>query len=68
MNAPNQAIAPEYTPDEMAALYAKHKSLFTVEDLLGYIEDAEPIFPIEEVLAEVEDLMSLEEANRQVRA
>ncbi len=68
MNAPNQTTAPEYTPEEMAALYAKHKALFTAEDLLGYVEDDEPIFPIEEVLAEVEDLIRSEEAKRRVRA
>ena len=68
MNAPDKPILPEYTPEEMAALYAKHKALFTVEDLLGYIEDDEPVFPIEDVLAEVSDLMRLEEAKRQVRA
>ncbi len=68
MNESNQATAPEYTPEEMAALYAKHKALFTAEDLLGYVEDDEPIFPIEEVLAEVEDLIRSEEAKRRVRA
>ena len=66
MNAAIQTTASEYTPEEMAALYAKHKALFTVEDLLGYIEDDEPVFPIEDVLAEVDDLMR-SEAKRQVR-
>jgi len=60
--------APEYTPEEMAALYAKHKALFTVEDLLGYIEDDEPVYPIEDVLAKVDGMMRAEEAKRRVLA
>ena len=68
MNSPNPVIAPEYTPEEMAALYAKHKALFTVEDLLGYIEDDEPVYPIEDVLAKVEGMMRSEETKLRVRA
>lgn len=68
MDSPNPVIAPEYTPEEMAALYAKHKALFTVEDLLGYIEDDEPVYPIEDVLAKVEGMMRSEETKLRVRA
>lgn len=68
MNTPTKPILPEYTPEEMAALYAKHKALFTAEDLLGYIEDDEPTYPVADVIAEVEELVCREEDKRQVRS
>ena len=68
MDAPNQMTAPEYTPEEMAALYAKHKALFTVEDLLGYIEDDEPTRPAEEVLENAKRLIAAAIAKRRVSA
>ena len=68
MNAPNQVTAPEYTPEEMAALYAKHKALFTVEDLLGYIEDDEPTRPAEDVLESAKKLIAVAVAKRRVPA
>ncbi len=68
MNAPNQVTAPEYTPEEMAALYAKHKALFTVEDLLGYIEDDEPTRPAEDVLESAKRLIAVAVAKRRVPA
>ena len=68
MDAPNQMTAPEYTPEEMAALYAKHKALFTVEDLLGYIEDDEPTRPAEEVLENAKRLIAAAVAKRRVSA
>lgn len=49
---------PDYTPEQKAAICAERKKLFTVEDLIGYIEDDEPVIPMEEVweklLAKVE--------------
>ena len=68
MNETSQVTAPEYTPEEMAALYAKHKALFTVEDLLGYIEDDEPTRPAADVLADAKKLIVAELAKRQVSA
>ncbi len=68
MNESNQATAPEYTPEEMAALYAKHKALFTAEDLLGYVEDDEPTRPAADVLDDAKKLIAAELANRRVRA
>ena len=68
MDAPNQMTAPEYTPEEMAALYAKHKALFTVEDLLGCIEDDEPTRPAEEVLENAKRLIAAAIAKRRVSA
>ena len=66
MDAPNQVTAPEYTPEEMTALYAKHKALFTVEDLLGYIEDDEPTRPAEDVLESAKKLIAVAVAKRRV--
>ncbi len=44
----------EYTKVELAAIYAHFKSKFTVEDLLGYIEDNEPVIPADESLRQLE--------------
>ena len=44
----------DFTPEEKAAIYAKYKKLFTVEDLIGYIDDDEPIYPFDQVIDEVE--------------
>ncbi len=43
----------DFTPEEKAAIYAKYKKLFTVEDLIGYIDDDEPIFSADDVLTEM---------------
>ena len=42
---------PDYTPEEKAAIYAEMKKKFTVEDLLGYINDEGEKVPAEQVLA-----------------
>ena len=44
---------PDFTPEEKAAIYAKFKKQFTVEDLIGYIDDDEPIFSSDDVHAEM---------------
>ncbi len=44
----------EYTPEQLAAIYAEAKKNFTVEDLLEYFNPHIPIYPAEEVLAELE--------------
>lgn len=48
---------PDWTPEEKAAIYAKMKKKFTVEDLIEYIEDDEEKFPAEQVLAELEEMI-----------
>ena len=45
---------PEFTPEQLAAFYAEQKKLFTVEDLLQYLDDDLPRVSAEEVLAELE--------------
>ena len=45
---------PDYTPEQKAAIYAEMKKKFTVEDLLGYINDEDEKFPLDEVLAKAE--------------
>ena len=44
---------PDFTPEQKAAIYAQAKKNFTVEDLIGYIEDDEPVIPIEQVWEEL---------------
>ena len=44
---------PDFTPEQKAAIYAKYKKLFTVEDLIGYIDDDEPIISADDVLVEM---------------
>ncbi len=51
MNTSSPAPYPDYTPEQKAAIYAKYKKLFTVEDLIGYIENDEPTIPAEQVMA-----------------
>ena len=45
---------PDFTPEQLAAIYAEAKKNFTVEDIIGCIEGDEPTIPAEEVLAELE--------------
>lgn len=53
----NNPPLPDWTPEEMAAILAKFKKQFTVEDLIGYIEDDDEKFPAAQVLAEVEAIV-----------
>ena len=55
---------PDYTPEEKAAIYAEMKKKFTVEDLLGYINDESEKFPAEQVLAEMEEIVHRVEARK----
>ena len=64
MNATNSEAYPDYTPEEKTAIYAKYKKLFTVDDLIGYIENDEPTFPAEQVMAEVDEIVRAYELNR----
>ena len=54
MNETNGLPHPDFTPEQKAAIYAKYKKLFSVEDLIGYIEDNEPVYPFDQVLEEVD--------------
>ena len=53
----NGQTLPDYTPEERAAIYAEMKKRFTVEDLLGYINDEGERFPAEQVLVEAEQIV-----------
>lgn len=54
---PEVAEPREYTKEELAAIYAHFKSKFSVEDLLGYIEDNEPVIPAERVQRELRAIL-----------
>ena len=47
----------EYTPEELRKIYAKFEKEFTCEKLIEYIEDSDEKFPIEQVLAEAEEIV-----------
>jgi aspartate/tyrosine/aromatic aminotransferase len=47
----------DYTPEELQKIYAKFKKAFTVEDLIGYIENDGEKYPIEQVIAEAEEIV-----------
>ena len=57
MDTPFKQPLPDYTPEQKVAIYAKYKKLFTVEDLIGYIENTDPTFPAEQVLAEADEIV-----------
>lgn len=54
MTPADDAPIPELTPEEKAKVYAHFAKQFTVEKLIEYIENDEPMFSAEEVLASVE--------------
>lgn len=54
----------EYTKEELSAIYAHFKSKFTVEDLLGYIEDNEPVIPAEHVQRELRAILERVDATQ----
>ena len=64
----NNQPLPDYTPEEKAAIYAEMKKKFTVEDLLGYINDEDEKVPAEQVLAEAEEIVRQAEARKQEKA
>ncbi len=47
----------QYTPEELRKIYAKFEKEFTCEKLIEYIEDDDEKFPIEDVLAEAEEIV-----------
>ena len=59
---------PDYTPEEKAATYAEMKKKFTVEDLLGYVNDEDEKVPADQVLAEAEEIVRRAEARKQGKA
>jgi hypothetical protein len=54
----------EYTPEEMAAICAKFKKQFTVEDLIGYIENGDELIPLDDVIAKAEAMLAEAEARK----
>ena len=54
---PETAEPRDYTPEEITAIYAHFKKKFSVEDLLGYIEDSDPVIPAEESLRQLEEVL-----------
>jgi len=54
----------EYTPEELAVIYAKFRTQFTAEDLIGYIDDIEDTVPAEQVLAEMEAIVREAKSSR----
>jgi hypothetical protein len=57
MSEPNNWPPREFTPEELAAIYANYEKQFTVQDLLGYINDTDVKIPAEQVLVEAEELL-----------
>ncbi len=57
MSESNRPSPPDYTPQEKAAIYAKHRALFTPEKLIEYIEDDDERFPADQVLAELHEMI-----------
>lgn len=62
--ATNGRPLPDYTPEEKAAIYAEMKKKFTVEDLLGYINDEDEKVPLDEVIAKAEAILAEAEARK----
>lgn len=64
MSEPTGAPLPDWTPEQKKAIYAEMKKKFTVEDLLGYINDEDEKFPMEQVMAEAKTLLAEIEARK----
>ena len=58
----------EYTPEEMKRICDEQKKFFTADDLYGYIEDTDEKFPMEQVLAEAEEMIREARARREGKA
>jgi hypothetical protein len=56
---------PDYTPEEKAAISAEMKKKFTVEDLLGYVNDEDEKVPLDEVIAKAEEIIRRTKARKQ---
>jgi hypothetical protein len=53
---------PDWTPEEKARIFAEMHKRFTVEDLLGYVNDEDEKIPAEVVMARAEELLRQLEA------
>jgi len=60
---PETTAPRDYTPEEISAIYAHFKKKFSVEDLLGYIEDRDPIIPAEESLRQLREVLGKVESS-----
>lgn len=57
VNPTNDQPLPDYTPEQKAEILAEMKKKFTVEDLIGYIENDEPVVPADEVMAKADEII-----------
>ena len=64
MNETIELPHPDFTPEQKAAIYAKYKKLFSVEDLIEYIDDTGPVIPFDQVIEEVEKQIELLQASK----
>lgn len=55
---------PDWTPEQKKAIYAEMQKKFTAEDLLGYINDTDEKFPMEELMARVDAVLAKERARK----
>jgi hypothetical protein len=63
-NPTNGHPLPDWTPEEKAVIYAEMQKKFTVEDLLGYVNDEDEKIPAEVVMAKAEELLRQIEARK----
>ncbi len=56
------AAIPDFTPEEKARILAKFKAEFTADDLADYIEDDDEKYPMEQVIAELEEMVRVAKA------
>jgi hypothetical protein len=49
---------PDWTPEQKKVIYEEMQKKFTVEDLLGYINDEDEKIPMEQVMAEIEAVLA----------
>lgn len=54
---------PDWTPEQKRAIYDAMKAKFTADDLYGYIEGTEPVVPLDDVIAEMEETLRRAESS-----
>ena len=64
MSEPTTPMPDDWTPEQKKAIYAEMKKQFTVEDLLGYINDEDEKIPMEQVMAKAEARLAELEAQQ----
>lgn len=57
MSEPTSSF-PDWTPEEKKKICEEMKKKFTAEDLLAYVNDTDEKFPMEQVMAEAEQLLA----------